>query len=265
MSSLVATPIVDKNGRQTTVHKNNGKPVNNGRVNAAVTPITSATSFVPARSSSSMELVLNEDAPFPQANSLSKVAAVADMISKGASTPEAIALGVESNSKSDRAGSYYGDALVYLGLAEKVSEDGLSEYQLTSQGQEFASLDPDDRQDVLSSAISSMDLVQIYRSEGEDELRKYAETLYGYADSTLDRRVACISSWSNQAEDEGLADDIADSQSAMSAFDSAALDIVARQKREAREAAAIAAKKEAVGEICTDCFMVKAVDGSCAC
>jgi hypothetical protein len=265
MTTLTATPIVDVNGRQTTVHKNTAKNSLSGRATAVVTPIASATSFTAARPGNVLELETNEGAPFPQANSLSKVAAVADMIGKGATTPEAIALGVESNSKSDRAGSYYGDATVYLGLAEKVSEEGVPEYELTGKGQEFVALDPDDRQDVLSNAIANMDLVQIYRSEGEDELRKYIDTMYDYSESTLDRRVACITSWSDQAEADNLGDDIASSQSSMSNFTSEALEIVARQKREARESAAAAARKEAVGVVCTGCFTVKSANGSCLC
>jgi hypothetical protein len=266
MSNLVATPIVDKLGRASTRHKNlDGPAPTNSRANAVVTPIASATSYKPHYGASTLELEPNENAPFPQANSLSKVAAVADMIGRGATTPEAIALGVESNSKSDRAGSYYGDAIVYLGLAEKVSEDGLPEYELTGKGQEFVALDPDTRQDVLAQSIGNLDLVQIYRQEGEEELRKYVGSLYGYADSTIDRRVACISSWSDQAEADDLGEDIAFSQDTMSRFTSDALEIVARQKREAREAAAISARKEAVGEVCTDCFMVKSSGGQCGC
>lgn len=265
MSTTVATPIVDRNGRATTVHKNPSKGLHASHARTTGISVPSTHSAPPQ--SSGLVLEPTEGAPFPQANDLSKVASVVNFVDSGATTPEALAMCLESNAKSARGGSYYGDAAAYLGLIEKVSsgaaDDNFSEYVLTDVGQEFLAMDATEREEVLADSVNEMDLVQVYRADGEDELKKYIELEFGYADSTVERRAACIISWSNQSEDGSLASSIDDNVADGSTRSGEAMEVVARQRREAREAAQ--ANREKPRETCPDCFMQKSDAGTCGC
>ena len=260
VSPTQLTPIVDKNGVATSRHKRVDSPSPSLRTSPLPTVEHS-------HQRESFNLTINEDAPFPQANSLSKLSAVVDLVMNGASTPSGISVGIGSESNSARAGSYYGDSLVYLGLAEKHTDEDFTEYVLTSDGNKFAMMSPEERHAVLFDAISNMEMVQIYREDGADALAGYIETVYGYQDATVQRRVACISSWSDQSDSADLHKDISVQQGVVSKNTSEALEAVAEERRLAREAKRERAKpKDDWGtDICLDCGMQKSVSGACGC
>ena len=206
-------------------------------------------------------LDINESAPFPQANDLSKVAATLELIQAGASTPDALSIGVESNAKSPRAGNYYGDAAIYLGRAEKVSENDMTEFALTHKGLMFASLSLEERTAVLAESVDQIPAVGVYREQGEDALRDFIETEYVYSDATLERRVACIASWSNQPEAADFQQVLASSSEMMANVAPEAIERANAQRAEAREKIRMAEPKQ--GEVCSECFMVKPLSGIC--
>ena len=197
--------------------------------------------------------------PFPQANSLAKVAATLEAINDGADTDESIASAI---SVSARQGAYYGNATGYLGLAQ--SHDTVPRsWSLTPDGEEFLNCDPEDRALILTHLVSTIPVSGSTSDEAAEDVLN-ADNMLG--ETTAERRGATITSWQHtlaspgfavkemQLESDGVRDRIEGAR------------VIADESRKRRqERAHNAAPVQKAGELCNKCFTVKSLAGSCNC
>ena len=135
--------------------------------------------------------VINEGFPQPQANSLEKVACVADAVAAGANTPEAIAAALDVHS---REGDYYGNAAGYLGLVDTVPGESVTTYSLTSLGVLFTASDDAGRARIMQAVVAETPGVQILADESDEGLIDYLQET-GLNKTTAQRRSSTITSW----------------------------------------------------------------------
>jgi hypothetical protein len=143
----------------------------------------------------------NTEFPYPQANDLEKVIAVANIVDRGATTPEGIA---EALDMSTRQGSYYANAAGYLGLIEKNRSEAITSYNLTGLGWSFVDSADEDRAGMAAELVTRMDDCEYVTTDGADALADVLEKHGDLATATAERRAACVKSWagltSNQTE-----------------------------------------------------------------
>lgn len=180
----------------------------------------------------------------PQANSLSKVAAVADAVAAGATTSADIADALDVVTSQ---GAYYAKAARLLGLVEP--DPATSEtWQLTGAGRTYTSADDEPKAQLLIDAVEQVPAMAVMRSQG----RSGVETLFkqDLADSTAQRRADTISSWYDLVKNR-----------------SHAVSAIAREAaRAAGRARGIAARTPSVTvEVCDGCFIERSVTGRCGC
>jgi hypothetical protein len=133
--------------------------------------------------------------PFPQADDLSKIIDVVEVLSSGAEDKFGIA---EKFDVDPRQGDYYGNGAIWLGLAEKTN--GL--YNATQRGSELSSLDRSKRLARVGEIVSSMPVFHEAATErvrtGQVDLEKISRALvrkFGLSESTGDRRALTVRSW----------------------------------------------------------------------
>lgn len=201
---------------------------------------------------------INTNYPYPQANSLSKVAAVVDAVSGLADTDEGVAAAI---GVVPRQGAYYATAAGYLGL---LAETGSSPrtWGLTSLGVVFLESDSDSRVELLSGLVAQIPAADTVETLGDDFYTvDEIEVGENLSTATASRRASALSSWvktlasENSAmsltlESDGVAGRIIDAASVASA---------------GRERARLRAHVEPVYEVCPDCFMQKSASGGCGC
>lgn len=187
---------------------------------------------------------VNTGYPFPQANSVPKLASSVDAIDAGADTDEALAM---SLGVTDRQGAYYGTALGYLGLAQETSDTPRS-WQLTAAGADFLNASPADRVAILSHLYEQVGEKAMMGGDGGD-----------LSDSTGERRDMALQSCQKYLDAEGAergvqleSDDTRDRSVAAAAHAN-------EQKERAREAK----PTTRYGDICPTCFTVMPISGVC--
>ena len=128
------------------------------------------------------------DVIVPQANSVSKIAAVVDAVAAGCVEASDIA---EAIGVSRRQGAYYPHAAESLGLLEQVGHDPMS-WDLTPTGHALFTSRPEDRAAVLAEIIADDEHVACFVDDGPDALASRWPHL---SPSTVERRLATIASW----------------------------------------------------------------------
>jgi hypothetical protein len=135
--------------------------------------------------------------PFPQADDISKVFDVTELLLAGRMRKEEIAaeFGVDP-----RQGDYYGNAASWLGLATKKKH----QFELTSDGLRFSRMDRAHRILEVASRIKSLPAFSqaadaaIRKQEFPfDEIAKIIGKEYGYSESTQSRRAITVRAWVN--------------------------------------------------------------------
>ena len=133
--------------------------------------------------------------PFPQADDLSKIIDVVEVLTSGAEDKFGIA---EKFDVDPRQGDYYGNGAIWLGLAQK--SNGL--YRSTQSGAEFSSLDRSKRLARLGEIVSAMPVFHEAATErvraGQVDLDKISQSLirrFGFSQSTGERRALTVRSW----------------------------------------------------------------------
>ena len=165
--------------------------------------IPSGGQFAPThRPAVGLHLVEDEpDAIVPQADSVSKIAAVVDAVAAGCVETVDIA---EAIGVSKRQGSYYPHAAATLGLVEASGTSPL-EWGLTPAGEEFFKASAAERAESLAEAIADNENVSAFVDGGRDVLWERWEHL---SDTTIERRVSTIESWAKFAYTTPAADQI---------------------------------------------------------
>ena len=199
-----------------------------------------------------ISLKLSNARPFPQANSLAKVAGVVDAVSETADTDEGIAIAI---GVVPRQGSYYANAAAYLGLITEVDGSPRA-WGLTAQGILFLESDGRTRTDMLTELVSGMPAALAASGNQTHDVAS-SEDL---ADSTADRRVAALNAWMNTLTSE-------DSDSVLSLERD---EIRGRIPDAAKAVAATRAKFKLANsdkplDICSKCFTAKSLTGVCSC
>lgn len=187
---------------------------------------------------------VNDSYPFPQANSIPKIASTVDAIEAGADTDEslAISLGV-----TDRQGAYYGTALGYLGLAQETGDTPRA-WQLTSTGADFLNGTPEQRVDILSHLYEQVGQKAMTTADGDS-----------LSNSTEDRRDAALNSCQSYLDKASAASGVALERDETRVRCGVAVEHAREQKRKAREAI----PQTRYGSQCPTCFTTTPLSGVC--
>jgi hypothetical protein len=144
---------------------------------------------------SSRTVVAPKGIPFPQADDISKIIDVVEILSSGPEDKAGIA---EKFDVDPRQGDYYGNGAAWLGLAEK-SDGG---FTATPKGEEFSSLDRSQRLARLAEMVSAMPVFHDAAFEqvqsGQIDTQLAARSLvrnFGLSQSTGDRRALTVRAW----------------------------------------------------------------------
>lgn len=204
---------------------------------------------------------LDTTRPFPQANSLAKVASVIDAVSGSADTDEGIAsaIGVVG-----RQGSYYANAAAYLGFIQEGGGAPRS-WTLTAQGIDFLNSTASERVDILielvmTGKISSVASTLLDTNSEVDDAEQEVANSESLADSTAHRRVATINSWINMLTSVQAMEELALEHDGVRERLPEAAKIAAEARKRIRNSGT---SPELV--ICTSCYMAKSVTGICNC
>jgi hypothetical protein len=201
---------------------------------------------------------LNPSYPYPQANSLAKVAAVVDAVSGRADTDDGIAAAI---GVVPRQGAYYATAAAYLGL---LAETGGSPrtWSLTTAGADFLTSDAAGRVEMLSDLVGSMpaaDAVLDGGGDAGDEISSN-ENLSG---TTAQRRAYAVSSWMRTLTSPSASASLTLEADAASSRLPAAFQVAESTRAAARLRST--SVRDFRQETCRDCFMEKSVTGDCGC
>ncbi len=201
--------------------------------------------------------------PIPQASDLEKVSSVVDSISNNATTAQAIA---EALGTVEREGGYYANAAGYIGLVEKYEDDqNLTQYGLTTAGQTFFNLTPEERGSMLSEMINQTPVAQTYldsKSPEDFEKQLMASGKTNLTDVTAKRRASSFSSWMTQLKDtKGLSDTLGKQQAETISRSILASrnQQIAREERKSQ----VSSTQKLEGGTCPTCFMIMPVSGIC--
>lgn len=202
-------------------------------------------------------LDVNDAYPFPQANSLTKIAVTLDAVNSGADTDDGIA---EALGVSERQGAYYATAAGYLGLLES-SGDSPRVWELSNAGASFLNADPDMRTDILATIV---DRIPVTDDDNADlVLSDVLDADSALNNTTAERRAATLGSWRKtlanpdkatlqlKLETDGLRNRITSA-----ANRSKATRLKVRKKATAPAAAL---------DVCQRCFTVRSTSGTCLC
>lgn len=122
--------------------------------------------------------------PVAQANRVELIAVVVDAIANGADTTERIA---EALSYSHSQGPYYGNAAEELGYTCLVQEEPFHIWTLTSEGEDYLAMGPEDRvQDICARILDNYNVQRLLSGLDIDT---------GGADGSADRRTTSYAAW----------------------------------------------------------------------
>lgn len=138
---------------------------------------------------------LPTDVPFPQADDLSKVFDVADILSGGPADKDEIA---ERFQVDPRQGDYYANAAAWLGMAEKSNGN----FVLTKTGREFNKLTRIERMeqvaDILAKSPGFAEALAVQAAGNSLRLTDIVRVIgrnYGLSGTTAPRRASTVRSW----------------------------------------------------------------------
>ncbi len=133
--------------------------------------------------------------PFPQADDLSKVFDVTDILAAGPTTKEEIA---ERFDVDPRQGDYYANAAYWLGLVDKSGH----QFTLTQAGREFSKKSRIDRIVEIAQLVSKMpafsEAAEAFAQRKPLETEEIAEIIsrsYGLSGTTPARRASTVTAW----------------------------------------------------------------------
>lgn len=228
------------------------------------TPVDPASHMVPwheeiPRSNApiiKVKLSLSTQRPFPQANSLSKVASVVDAVAGGADTDEALAMAIDV---VNRQGAYYAHATAYLGF---ITETGASPrgWMLTAQGIDFLRKTPADRVSMLTELVGKIDVAVATLDDSGDAESEIAinESL---SSSTASRRAATIASWINIITSNKAIEEVALEYDGVKQRLPEAAKFALEAKNKIRQAG----NDSRPVVVCPNCFTTKSANGVCLC
>jgi len=201
------------------------------------------------------EFQVDSSFPFPQANSLAKVAATVDAIDGGADTDEAVALAIEV---TPRQGAYYANAAAFLGMVAPMKGAMPRQWGLTSAGLQFLNSTAATRATILSHVVAQIPEVDSLLNDGFDIDELLSERL---GESTASRRAATIDSWLETLTDTGKAQEFLtlETDGVLDRIDAAKAVAVRAREEERRRA-----KVERATAICPECFMTLPFSGVCS-
>ena len=194
---------------------------------------------------------LDTSHPFPQANSLQKVASVVDAVYKEVDNDGDLASALDV---SHRQGAYYANAAAYLGLIAEVSRDP-RQWGLTASGILFLESSSGERFEMLSHLLNLIPVA----TQVEEQMESVSSS-EDLSSSTAKRRVDTINAWT-----EALTADDAEHSFALERDETNL-----RIPQAAKNAALIRASRlvlagEKKPEICDRCFLAKSTSGVCGC
>lgn len=201
-------------------------------------------------------LDVNASYPFPQANSLTKIAVALDAVNSGADTDDGIA---EALGVSERQGAYYATAAGYLGLIES-SGDSPRVWSLTNAGASFLNVDADMRADILATIV---DRIPVTVEDNEDLiLSDVLDADSAINNTTAERRAATLATWRKTLSNLETATEQLklETDGLRSRIESAAKRSKATRTRVRKKSAPAAPL-----DVCQKCFTVKAASGTCLC
>jgi hypothetical protein len=133
--------------------------------------------------------------PFPQADDLTKVIDVTDILASSPADKDQIA---ERFQVDPRQGDYYANAAAWLGLAERFDR----RFQLTKAGQHFNKMSRVKRIAELAALLAQMpgfaeaiNAVARGTSIEDSDIAKIIDKVYGYTGSTTTRRALTVRAW----------------------------------------------------------------------
>jgi hypothetical protein len=133
--------------------------------------------------------------PFPQADDLSKIIDVTELLAAGPQDKSGIA---ERFDVDPRQGDYYGNSAVWLGLAEKYPGN----FQATELGKEFAKLDSSSRLARLADLVTKMPIFHEAADEFANgnqpdlnEITRLVKNDFKLSKVTAKRRALTVRSW----------------------------------------------------------------------
>lgn len=137
----------------------------------------------------------------PEASRLDRLDSIVFTIAEaGTATPGTIA---DKHNMVSRMGTYYADALCYLGLAVAVTT-GISprgrsrSYALSASGKDYVSRSVAERQEILRGVIDSYDLANYVRNYGTGTAVDFVVSNVGGSMVTAEKKVASVRSWIRQ-------------------------------------------------------------------
>jgi hypothetical protein len=135
------------------------------------------------------------DVPFPQADDISKIIDVVELLCSSPENKEEIA---KSFDVDPRQGDYYGHGAAWLGLTEKSGRM----FKVTKEGSEFAKLNRSDRLAKLATLVTRM---PIFHEAAQDtvkgiacnanEIYKPLKRRFHLSESTAKRRAKTVCAW----------------------------------------------------------------------
>ena len=149
-------------------------------------------------------IIIEPEIPFPQADSFERVINLCELLNeKKMLSKEYI---TENYDFDERQTKYYTDAARYLGLIEKIKEDGLIQFILSKQGNNLFNLTINERQiefvKLILSHLAYKKTLELYFENGapptKDEIIEIMKTsnLYNVeSEKTFHRRASTITHW----------------------------------------------------------------------
>jgi hypothetical protein len=143
-----------------------------------------------------------EGVPFPQADDISKVIDLAELLTEGPSKKDQIA---ERFAVDPRQGDYYGNAAVWVGLAEKSGQ----EFRLSREGKAFVPMNRTDRIVWLSQRLCELPVFREAAAElaqrtpiDNINVVELIERVARLSKDTLERRAITVRAWLNWMQDQ---------------------------------------------------------------
>lgn len=200
---------------------------------------------------------INTQYPYPQANSLSKVASVVDAVSGLADTDEGIAAAINV---VPRQGAYYATAAGYLGLLTEVGTAPRT-WALTALGAHFLESDSDERVQILSQLVEQIPASDAALDEDIEIMSDEIEIEENLSSSTASRRAAALSAWTKTLTSSNA------STSLTLETDSVTdrLPVAAAVAAENRDRIRNRPRIEPTYGVCSNCFMQISASGTCGC
>lgn len=166
--------------------------------------------------------------PYPLANDLAKVAIVADLVRRGADTPDAIAYALHL---PPQEGRHYADTAAWMGILERGSSvDGFEVYRISrGAGEQFVELDNDERALVIAMIV---DQIPDTGAPRDDVVARMERD--GLTPATARRRADTMAAWRTQIDSCSLTWRIGDTEDQLADRFAESFRMAREQRAEAR-------------------------------